>query len=128
PPGSPSLVFFFDRQKKGKDENSSLVQWRKAVTTGTRWRRWCLVRAGSCSATARPAAASSSGTRAVRRRNPSSRWSEWGLSDGEMGSSLTPYKFNTGGGGDDLHGSMEVLVISSPKGNGLLFPKVWNRS
>lgn len=39
-----------------------------------------------------------------------------------------PYKFNTGGGGDDLHGSMEVLVISSPKGNGLLFPKVWNRS
>ncbi|RZR86011.1 hypothetical protein BHM03_00013096 [Ensete ventricosum] len=37
-----------------------------------------------------------------------------------------PYKFNTVGGGDDddLHGSMEVLVISSPKGNGLLFPKV----
>ncbi|URD78014.1 Nudix hydrolase [Musa troglodytarum] len=36
-----------------------------------------------------------------------------------------PYKFNTRGGGDDddLHGSMEVLVISSPKGNGLLFPK-----
>ncbi|CAD5168088.1 unnamed protein product [Musa acuminata subsp. malaccensis] len=35
-----------------------------------------------------------------------------------------PYKYNPGdGGGEDLDRSMEVLVISSPKGNGLLFPK-----
>ncbi|RWV94594.1 hypothetical protein GW17_00042851 [Ensete ventricosum] len=32
-----------------------------------------------------------------------------------------PYKFRPGGEGHDK--SMEVLVISSPKGNGLLFPK-----
>ncbi|CAD5165900.1 nudix hydrolase 17, mitochondrial-like [Musa acuminata AAA Group] len=32
-----------------------------------------------------------------------------------------PYKFNRGY--DDVGTSMEVLVVSSPKGNGLLFPK-----
>ncbi|WOK93158.1 hypothetical protein Cni_G01851 [Canna indica] len=31
-----------------------------------------------------------------------------------------PYKFNPG---EELEKSMEVLVVSSPKGNGLLFPK-----
>ncbi|KAJ8492158.1 hypothetical protein OPV22_013879 [Ensete ventricosum] len=38
-----------------------------------------------------------------------------------------PYKFNAGGRGgirdDDIGTLMEVLVVSSPKGNGLLFPK-----
>ncbi|CAL9131435.1 unnamed protein product [Musa textilis] len=53
-----------------------------------------------------------------------------GVSDAEWRSCCRciPYKFNAGGGGGnnrdvDVGTSMEVLVVSSPKGNGLLFPK-----
>lgn len=56
-----------------------------------------------------------------------------GVSDAEWRSCCRciPYKFNAGGGGnrhDDVGTSMEVLVVSSPKGNGLLFPKVCKRN
>ncbi|CAL9039953.1 unnamed protein product [Musa banksii] len=46
-----------------------------------------------------------------------------GVSDAEWRSCCRciPYKFNRGY--DDVGTSMEVLVVSSPKGNGLLFPK-----
>ncbi|RRT37077.1 hypothetical protein B296_00040480 [Ensete ventricosum] len=50
-----------------------------------------------------------------------------GVSDTEWRSCCRciPYKFNAGGIRDDDIGTlMEVLVVSSPKGNGLLFPKV----
>ncbi|RWV80280.1 hypothetical protein GW17_00058475 [Ensete ventricosum] len=53
-----------------------------------------------------------------------------GVSDTEWRSCCRciPYKFNAGGRGgirdDDIGTLMEVLVVSSPKGNGLLFPKV----
>lgn len=51
-----------------------------------------------------------------------------GVSDAEWRSCCRciPYKFNRGY--DDVGTSMEVLVVSSPKGNGLLFPKVCKRN